>query len=158
MKSETNSGTRTTEMVTISRAEYDADKAYISELEQKNQWLMEQLRLIRKKQFGSTAEKASEEVLEQLSLLFNEAEAYAEEIEEQKEEASVVEVRSHSRKKSGSVKDILPKDIPVQVVEHRIPEAELFCPQCGEQMTVIGKEVRESLVFKPAEAYLRQDV
>lgn len=25
-------------------------------------------------------------------------------------------------------------------------------------MTVIGKEVRESLVFKPAEAYLRQDV
>ena len=112
-------------MVTISRAEYDADKAYISELEQKNQWLMEQLRLIRKKQFGSASEKASEEVLEQLSLLFNEAEVYAAEVEELKEEAPVVEVRSHSRKKSGSVKDILPKDIPVQVVEHRIPEAEL---------------------------------
>ena len=72
MSNKNDSGTRTTEMVTISRAEYDADKAYISELEQKNQWLMEQLRLIRKKQFGSTSEKASEEVLEQLSLLFNE--------------------------------------------------------------------------------------
>ena len=159
MKSETNSGARTTEMVSISRAEYEADKAYISELEQKIQWLMEQLRLIRKKQFGSTSEKASEEVLEQLSLLFNETEVYAAETEAQKEEAApVVEVRPHTRKKSGSVRDIVPKDIPVQVVEHRIPEAELSCPQCGEQMAVIGKEVRESLVFKPAEAYLRQDV
>jgi len=137
-------------MVTISRAEYEDLKA-------QNQWLMEQLRLIRKKQFGASSEKASEEVLEQLSLLFNEAEVYA--AEEQKEEdAPVVEVRPHTRKKSGSVRDIVPANIPVQVVEHRIPEAELSCPQCGEQMTVIGKEVRESLVFKPAEAYLRQDV
>ena len=159
MSNKNDSGTRTTETVTISRAEYDADKAYISELEQKNQWLMEQLRLIRKKQFGSTSEKASEEVLEQLSLLFNEAELYAAEVEEQKEEdAPVVEVRPHTRKKSGSVKDVVPKDIPVQVVEHRIPEEELVCPQCGDEMTVIGKEIRESLVFKQAEAYLRQDV
>ena len=46
------------------------------------------------------------------------------------------------KKPVNGMKDILPKDIPVQVVEHRIPEAELSCPQCGEQMTVIGKEVR----------------
>ena len=78
-------------MVTISRAEYEDLKA-------QNQWLMEQLRLIRKKQFGYTSEKASEEVLEQLSLLFNEAEVYAAEVEEQKEEdAPVVEVRPHTR-------------------------------------------------------------
>lgn len=149
MNNEKNTDTRTREMVTISRAEYEELKAQI-------QWLMEQLHLIRKKKFGSTSEKASEEVLEQLSFLFDEAEVYA--AEAQQEEAPAVEVRAHSRKKSGNVKDILPKDIPVQVVEHRMPEEALSCPQCGEQMAVIGKEIRESLVFKPAEAYLRQDV
>ena len=45
---------------------------------------MERLRLIRKKQFGSTSERASEVVLEQLSLLFNEAEVYA--VKKEKEE------------------------------------------------------------------------
>ena len=150
MKNEVISDTRTTEMVTISRAEYE-------ELKAQNQWLMEQLRLARKKQFGASSEKASEDVMEQLSLLFDEAEVYASE-EQTEEPAPAVEVRSHTRKKSGSVKDVVPKDIPVQVVEHGLPEEDLACPQCGSQMAVIGKEIRESLVFKPAEAYLRQDV
>ena len=39
MKNEAVLETSSTEMMTISRAEYNADKAYISELEQKNQWL-----------------------------------------------------------------------------------------------------------------------
>ena len=56
MSNKNDSGTRTTEMVTISRAEYEDLKA-------QNQWLMEQLRLIRKKQFGYTSEKASEYML-----------------------------------------------------------------------------------------------
>ena len=148
MNNTTATDTRTTETVTISRAEYEGLKA-------QNQWVMEQLRLIRKKQFGASSEKASEEVLEQLSLLFNEAEVFA---SEETENAPSLTVRAHARKKSGNVKDILPKDIPVEVVEHRLPEEVLTCPQCGEQMTVIGKEVRESLVFKPAKGYLRQDV
>lgn len=104
MKSETNSGTRTTETVTISHAEYEEFKA-------QNPWLMEQMRLIRKKQFGVSSEKASEETLEQLSLLLNEAEVYAS--EEQKEEvapAPAIEVRPHTRKKSDSV-HIVPADI-----------------------------------------------
>ena len=53
MENKTNFGTSTTEMVTISRAEYDADKAYIAELEQQVQWLMEQMKLLKRKQFGA---------------------------------------------------------------------------------------------------------
>ena len=37
MENKTNFGTSNTEMVTISRVEYDADKAYIAELEQQVQ-------------------------------------------------------------------------------------------------------------------------
>ena len=47
---EQNNATRTTEMITISRAEYDAQKARITELENQVEWFMEQLRLLKKKQ------------------------------------------------------------------------------------------------------------
>ena len=69
------------EMIQISRAEYESLKsvletkdACIAELEQQVQWLMEQIRLRNRKDFGSTSEKASDETLQQMSFLFNEAE------------------------------------------------------------------------------------
>lgn len=59
----------TDENVTISRAEYE-------ELKQQNQWLLEQLGLAKKRQFGVSSEKMQEEMLEQFSLTYNEVEAY----------------------------------------------------------------------------------
>ena len=161
MSNEKRNTTSNTEMVTISREEYEklqSQQGYISELEQQNQWLMEQLRLAQRRQFGSRSEKASNEVLEQMSLLFDEAEATSAIEKAEEKSAPVTEVKAHQRKKSGSVRGIVSKDIPVKVVPHGLSEEETVCPQCGDQMEVIGKEVRETLVFKPAEAYIRQDV
>ena len=79
MKNETKTTTSSTEMVTISRAEYERFQAQgerISALEKQVEQLMEAIRLSRKKQFGSSSEKLGEDAYEQLSLLFNEAEAY----------------------------------------------------------------------------------
>ena len=70
MKEQRN-GTSTVETITISRAEYDAQKEQIAELNQKVDWLMEQLRLLRKKQFGTSSEQTKEQLDGQLSLLFN---------------------------------------------------------------------------------------
>ena len=152
MKNEAVLETSNTEMVTIPRAEYE-------HLQAQNQWLMEQFRLLKKKVYGSSSEKASEEVYEQLSLLFNEAEAFVDAEAREAAKTPAVEVKAYTRtKKSGNVRDIVPEDIPVEVVEHPLTDEELACPQCGNQMTVIGKEVKETLVFKPAEAYIRQDV
>jgi transposase len=68
-------------------------------------------------------------------------------------------VKAHTRKKhSGSVRDIIPKDIPVEEVVHELPEDQRQCPQCGETMVVIGTEVHESLKFRPAEAVLQRDI
>ena len=157
MNNKTNFSTSNTEMVQISRAEYEKlqeDRTYIAELEQQVKWLMEQMKLLKRKQFGSSSEKASEEVMEQMSLLFDEAEAYA--YTEQKEETAV---KAHTRKKSsGSVRDVIPKDIPVEEIIHELPLDQRQCPQCGEEMVVIGKEVHESLKLKPAEAILQRDV
>ena len=68
------------------------------------------------------------------------------------------QVAAHTRKQSGSVKDVVPDNIPVEVVEHCLSEEERVCPQCGELMREIGSEVRETLVFVPAKAVLRKDV
>ena len=46
--------------ITISRAEYDAKEAQIAELKSQNEWLMEQLRLLKKKQFGTSSEQTKE--------------------------------------------------------------------------------------------------
>ena len=66
------------EMVTISRAEYEALQAKLSAKEEelvaallKNQWLLEQLRLNRKKQYGSSSEQMDQLVFEQFGRVFN---------------------------------------------------------------------------------------
>lgn len=132
MNNKTNFSTSNTEMVQISRAEYEKfqeDRAYIAELEQQVKWLMEQMKLLKRKQFGSGSEKASEEVMEQMSLLFDEAEACA--YTEQKEETAV---KAHTRKKnSGSVRDVIPKDIPVEEIIHELPEDQRACPSAGKK-------------------------
>ena len=84
--------------MTISRAEYEGLKAQNAELEQKIDWLMEQLRLARHRQFGSSSERISEEGMEQLSLLFNEAEVYADQ-----EKSEPTPVAAHVRQKRVSV-------------------------------------------------------
>ena len=42
-----------------------------------NGWLLEQLKLSKKKLFGRSSEQAEQMVMEQLSFTYNEAEAYA---------------------------------------------------------------------------------
>ena len=58
--------------VTISRTEYEN----LLEDKRQKEWLLDQLRLARKKKFGASSEKVTEEVMEQLSFLFNEPAAY----------------------------------------------------------------------------------
>ena len=61
MKNEVNITTSSTEMMTISRAEYESLKAERDELNQKLDWLMEQVRLAKKKVYGTSSEQTKEE-------------------------------------------------------------------------------------------------
>ena len=63
MKNERNHGTSTPETVTISRAEYASLKAERDELNQKLDWLLEQVRLNRKKLYGVSSERLEEELI-----------------------------------------------------------------------------------------------
>ena len=156
MENEKKIDTSNAEMVTISRAEYEAQQERIANLEQHVSVLMEALRLARHKQFGASSEKSTEGDMEQLSLLFNEAEFYSD-FARAKEE-KVTDVAAHKRhKKHEYALDNLPENIPVEVTEHRLDEKDLACPECGDTMVEIGKEVRRRLKIVPAQVVVLED-
>ena len=144
----------TEEMVTISRAEYERlqqEKARNAKLEAKlaareqeqaqvitsltlqNEWLLEQLKLSKKKLFGRSSEQAEQMVMDQLSLTYNELEAYAFGTKAATEKQ--IAVKAHERKRqSGNVLDVVPEGTPTEVVEHRLPEDERICSVCGSEI------------------------
>ena len=142
--------------MTISRAEYESLKAERDELNQKLDWLMEQVRLAKKKVYGTSSEQTKEELVGQLSFMFDETEAW---LSTRRTATRETRVAAHTRqKRSSRVEEVLPENIPVEVVEHRVPESERNCPECGTLMTEIGTEVRRTLVMVPAQVKIREDV
>ena len=139
-------------MVTISRAEYEellaAKKLSI--------WLQEQLNALKKKQFGSSSEKASEEVDGQMSLLFDESEAIAF-IEETEKKQTTVAEHTRVKKERRFVLDSIPAGTEVEVEEHRLTEEERICPNCGSMMQEIGKEIVRTLEIVPAKFVVHED-
>ena len=150
----------TEEMVTISRAKYERlqqQAQSITSLTLQNEWLLEQLKLSKKKLFGRSSEQAEQMVMDQLSLTYNELEAYAFGTKAATEKQ--IAVKAHERKRqSGNVLDVVPEGTPTEVVEHRLSEDELTCSACGSKLVEIGKEVRRSLMMKPAAFWVREDV
>ena len=146
MKSTNDFQTSNQEVVTISRAEYEqfqAQSGRIAELEQRVSVLMEALRLARHKRFGASSVKTDESIMEQMSFLFNEAEVYS---AAETEEPEATDVAGHKRhKKHTYTLDTILEGIPTKQVEHRLEGEELVCPQCGDTMTEIGKEVVKTL-------------
>lgn len=135
------------ETVTITKAEYDNLVEERARLERQVEYLLEQMRLSRHRQFGTSSEK-SEYDLVQLNL-FNEAEFMA---EPQRAEPELVEVEKHYRKAKRSVADRLPEDLPVEVIEYTLPESEQVCCECGCGLHVMGHETRRELKIIPAQA------
>ena len=124
----------------------------ITSLTLQNEWLLEQLKLSKKKLFGRSSEQA-----EQMSLTYNELEAYAFGTKAATEKQ--IAVKAHERKRqSGNVLDVVPDGTRTEVVEHRLPENERICSACGSKLVEIGKEVRRSLMMKPAKFWVREDV
>lgn len=109
----------------------------------------EQLRLAKHRQFGTSSEKSPYD-LNQVCFL-NEAEATA---DANVAEPKLIEVEKHCRKRTRLTTDRLPEGLPVEVVEHDLPEEEQVCPECGGRLHVMGKETRrELLIVDPLRAY-----
>ena len=160
MKKTENYQASNAEMVTISRVEYEkfqAQRKKISELESRIDVLMEALRLARHKQFGASSEKSEDTLMEQLSFLFNEAEVFSAADKEDTENVTVVAAHKRHKKHEYTL-DNIPEGIETKQVEHRLEGEDLVCPQCGDTMTEIGKEVIRTLEIVPAQTIVREDI
>ena len=161
---------KSSDTVTISKAEYESFKSlkeHCAQLESELKWLKEQLLInkkkAKKKAFGSSSERL-DDLYQGISLLFNEAEL----IEDIDEKPAETTVKEHTRKKKTGCFDKLPENIETYTVEHEnietytveheLSEEQRKCPECGEEMEVIGKKVTKHLEIIPAKAVIREDV
>lgn len=139
------------ETITISQAEYDTLLAQNAELTNQVKWLLEQMRLARHKQYGSSSEKSRYDQED----LFNELEATA---DARLPEPELMEIQRHYRQKARENKDRLPSDLPVETVEHFLSEEEQSCPECSSPLHIMGKDIRRELKLIPAKAVIVEHV
>ncbi|WP_166525136.1 IS66 family transposase [Caproicibacter fermentans] len=138
---------------TENQAEIAALKARVSELEVLVKYYEEQFRISKHRQYEASSEK-SEYDLAQLSI-FNEAELFA---DINVAEPELVEVEKHYRKRTRLTTDKLPENLPVEIVEHDLPECERICPECGGPLHVMGRDSWDELVIVPAQVKVRKHV
>jgi len=132
------------ETVTISKAEYASIKAQIETLQQQNAWLMEQLKLLNRRQFGVSSEQSPDQL--HFENMFNEAEDQA---NLSLPEPTFEEITYKRKKRVGKREEDL-SGLPVERIDYELPESERICPECGEVMREIGVTIRDELEIIPA--------
>jgi transposase len=110
----------------------------------------EQLRLSIHKKYGASSEKTPPD--QQQLLLFDEAENTA---ELRKPEPVLEEIKYKRRKKEGKREEDL-SELPVEVVEHSLPEEQKICPECSGAMHVMGHDSRRELEIIPAQVVVKE--
>jgi transposase len=119
----------------------------IEQLEAKVRWFEEQFHLARHRQYGASSERS----VAAQGDLFNEAEAIAEAgpVEEQ-----IRQTISYERKKPG--RRPIPKDLPIDRIEYRLPEEEQVCDSCGGPLHEMSEEQRHEVKLIPAQVRMIQ--
>ncbi len=120
----------------------------IKELEQQVAELNERIAFLTSKLFGKKTEKTRclPEDDRQLNLFQLE--------EERNEELDIsreIPVKSHTKKIRRSPRNIDTSNIPVEIVNHAIPEGKCSCPECHTHLVqVANPKIREEVKFVPA--------
>ena len=133
-------------------AELERERAERIEHQNKAIEHFEELQLLRRKLFGRSAEKLSEEEQKQL-LLFNEAEEIVFSRSNAPAPEQRIEVRAHTRIKRG--RKPLPPELPRVEVVHDISDEEKRCA-CGQELSRIGEESLEKLEVIPPQIRVRR--
>jgi len=113
--------------------------------------LLEQAAIAKAKRFGSSSEKINPDQI----MLFNEVEFFA---EQKVEEPSEEEILPARKKKKPGFKDEKIKDLPVETIDYTLKEEESSCPQCGNELHQMGKNIRKELVCIPAQYKILEHV
>lgn len=113
----------------------------IAELERQVEWFLSQLRLSKHKQYGASSEQTDSN---QMSI-FNEAESTADLIQPEPE---ITEVKAHYRKRTRLTTDKLPEDLPIEVIEHELPDCTKIYDGLSTISSGAGMETERHFIIK----------
>ena len=122
----------------------------VAELKKLNKWYEEQLKLSKKRMFGSSSEK-TDEAYGQLNF-FNEAESERILINPE----PTVETITYKRKKKKGQREKILENLPVETIEYTLEDT--TCSKCGEPLRVMSKEIRKELKIIPAQVKVVEHV
>ncbi|MGB9133683.1 MAG: IS66 family transposase [Methanosarcina sp.] len=128
--------------------------AHNKELNNRLDYMIEQINLANHHKFGKSSEKGGcADDCEQVSFCFNEAEIEVANSSQspttKEEEFDEIVVTSHRRKKKKGKKETDLANFPVITIEHKLPEDEQICNECGEELKVVTTESYKLLRFVP---------
>ena len=113
----------------------------IGELLTRLQWLEDQIHNLGRRKYGTSSER-SDVNYDQLSM-------YGEPEIVPPPEPEYEEINYKRKKQAGKREEDL-SGLPVERIDHELPESERICPECGETMSDIGVETKRELKYIPA--------
>jgi transposase len=120
----------------------------VAKLEKLVKYYEESFRLHQHQRFGASSQKHS--IDEEQPSLFDEVENTA---DPKKEEPAIEEITYTRRKRQGKREEDL-SALPVETINHTMPEEERICPICGDPMHIMGHDIRRELRIIPAQVYV----
>lgn len=148
-----NTSSETSEKVEVLQERCVSLEQENASLKQQIHLLLEERRLARLKQYGTSSERSDSLQLH----LFNEAEVESGE-EPAEEEASVQTVTYERRKKQPGQREAMLEHLPVERIEYHLPDEERVCKCCGGAMHEMSEETRRELKHIPAQTIVVEHV
>lgn len=144
------------DIASLTRAELETQFLNLSmkveSLSAKLSWYEEQYKLSRAHRFGPSSEQTP---FDQLSF-FNEAESEASLFIAP--EPTLEEVKVPSKKKPKGRKQSITDNLPCTTIEYRLSQEDMECPQCGELLHEMKKEIHRELTVIPAQVNVTERV
>ena len=128
----------------------------LSKARHKNNELELKLQQLMRERTGRRTEKVSEDQLALALALANDDELMDDTDVDADEDVDVSANADDERPKRKAKRKKLSEELPREVHEHRVADADRCCPDCGKPMASIGFDTSEMLDFVPARFIVRE--
>ena len=144
------------DLTSLSRAELESQILHLSikveSLAAKLNWYEEQYKLSRVQRFGASSEQTPFDQLDFFNELESEASVFI------VSEPTLDEVKVSSKTKPKGRKQSITENLPCTIIEYRLSEENMACPQCGERLHEMKTEIHRELTVIPAQVNVTEKV
>ena len=137
-----------TQTIIVLTAKIDELLTKITEKDALIEYYEKQLLLSKRRQYGTSSEKTVIDIDDSQQLAIPPSEAA--EADESEATLEIEEISYKRKKRKGKREEDL-SGLPVERVDHELPEEKRICPECGKTMRDIGVDIRRELKLIPAQ-------